>query len=73
MRLAGLDQEFTPVSFADSARNRVPEMTMTEAIEENLGNTLDCLAKLWPARRAYIFCGRFVVHIHPQSENPPGS
>ena len=46
VRLAGLDHEFAPVSLPDAARNRTPEVTMTEPVENNMNETIECLTEL---------------------------
>ena len=34
VRLAGLDDEFAPIALPNDARNRTPEMTVTETVED---------------------------------------
>ena len=48
MRLAGLDHELAPVSLSDAARNRAPEVTMAEPVENNLNETIERLTELRP-------------------------
>ena len=62
MRLAGLDDEFAPVSLCDAAGNHAPEMTVTEPVEDDLDEALDRLAELRPTGRTGACLDRFVMH-----------
>ena len=44
--LAGLDHEFAPVALPDPARNRAPEMTVTQTVEDDLHEAIERLAEL---------------------------
>jgi hypothetical protein len=46
VRLAGFNGKFTPVTLPDIARNRTPEMTVRETVEDNLHDALKHLAEL---------------------------
>ena len=48
VRLAGLDDEFAPVALPDAARNRAPEMTVTEPVEDDLHEAIERLTELRP-------------------------
>ena len=54
VRLAGLDDELATVSLPDAARNRAPEVTMAEPVEDNLNETIERLTELRPAGLAGI-------------------
>ena len=43
---ASLDDEFAPVSLPDAARNRAPEVTMAEPVEDDLNETIERLTEL---------------------------
>ncbi len=46
VRLAGLNDEFAPVTLPDTARNRAPEMTMPETVEDDLNDAVERLTEL---------------------------
>jgi hypothetical protein len=48
VRLAGLDDEFAPVSLSNAARNSAAEVTMTESVEDNLDEAIERLTELRP-------------------------
>ena len=56
-RLAGLDDEFAPIALPDAARNRTPEMTVTETIEDDLHEAIKRLTELRSAGLAGVCSG----------------
>ena len=70
VRLAGLDEEFAAVSLPDSARNRAPEMTMTETVEDDLNEAIKGLTELRSAGLPGVCLGRFVIHCAVEPSYP---
>ena len=62
MGLTCLNEEFTPVSLPDAARNRATEMTMTKSVEDDLNKALERLSILRPAGLQCMFLVRFIMH-----------
>ena len=62
VRLAGLNDQFAPVTLADNTRNRTPEMTVTETIEDDLYEAIERLTELRSAGLPGVCLVRFVMH-----------
>ena len=60
--LAGLNHDFTPVALADDARNRAPEVTVTEPVEDYLQESVKHVAELRPAGLPGVIFSRLVMH-----------
>jgi hypothetical protein len=60
--LAGLNDEFAPVSLPYAARNRTSEVTMTKPVEDDLTEAFKRLAELRPAGLPGVCLGCFVMH-----------
>lgn len=58
--LAGLYDEFAPLSLTDGARNGAAEMTVLQSVEEHLLKTGKSLANLRSARSADVILGLFI-------------
>ncbi len=76
--LARLDHHVATVSLPDVARNRASEVTMTEPVEDNLGEAIKCRAELRTAGPTGVYVGRFVKHCAAAHHEPvfryyPGS
>src|SRR5688572_18147871 len=70
VRLAGFDDEFTPVTLPDTARNRAPEMTVTETVEDNLHETIERLTELRSAGLPRVRLARFLMHCATEPSCP---
>ena len=64
MRLAGLDDEFAPVSLSDAAGNHASEITVTEPVEDDLNEALERLAELRSAGLTGV-CFRYALCSNP--------
>ena len=62
VRLAGLDDEFAPVTLPDTARNHTSEMTMPESVEDNLNEAIERLTELRSTGLPGVCLARFVIH-----------
>ena len=70
VRLAGLDDEFAPIALPNDARNRTPEMTVTETVENNLHEAIERLTELRSTGQASVCLGRFAMHCATEPSCP---
>ena len=70
VRLAGLNDEFAPVSLPNSARNCAPEVTMAETVEDNLHESIERLSELRSTGQTSVCLNRFVMHCAAEPSCP---